>query len=234
VLDLERFHADGVACLRGAFDPDAAVAMRAAFWREMARRGISEADASTWPTGPVSHLQNCGKHSSFDAIGSPVLAAAMDALLGEGTWSLPHKWGQVLVTFPRPGEWTLPTHLWHLDHPYGLQPDPLPAVHVFACFGTVEEHGGGTLALAGSHHLVRDFVAARPSIASIRQAHARLAFTATAEFKAALADPARVVEFTGEPGDVWLMHPLISHHGSDNVRSVPRLVRHVAIRVSGR
>jgi hypothetical protein len=79
---------------------------------------------------------------------------------------------------------------------------------------------------------VLDFVRERPSITTVKQAHARVAFTSTPAFEAALADPARVVELTGEPGDVWLVHPLVSHHASENVGGPPRLVRHVAIRAT--
>ena len=34
----------------------------------------------------------------------------------------------------------------------------------------------------------------------------------------------RVVETTGEPGDVWLTHPMLLHAPARNCASVPRLV----------
>jgi ectoine hydroxylase-related dioxygenase (phytanoyl-CoA dioxygenase family) len=34
----------------------------------------------------------------------------------------------------------------------------------------------------------------------------------------------RVVEMTGEPGDVFLVHPLMMHAGSPNCSALPRMV----------
>jgi ectoine hydroxylase-related dioxygenase (phytanoyl-CoA dioxygenase family) len=34
----------------------------------------------------------------------------------------------------------------------------------------------------------------------------------------------RVEEMTGDPGDIWLMHPAALHAAAPNVREAPRLV----------
>jgi hypothetical protein len=242
----------GLVKLEGAFDADDAAAMRAAFWREAERRhGATEDDPSTWPQGPMHRLHGSKRHPAFCALATPRLGAAMDELLGPGSWTWPGNWGQVLVTFPSPEPWRLPSFLWHLDHAFGEAVDPLPAVHVFACFGEVAPQGGGTLVVAGSQHLVARFVAGRPEITTRPMAQARQAFHASHPWLRALSDgtddspdrwerfstPAdvdgvavRVVELTGNPGDVWLMHPKVLHHQSSNAAGYPRLVRHQAIR----
>ncbi len=43
----------------------------------------------------------------------------------------------------------------------------------------------------------------------------------------------RVVEMTGEPGDVFLTHPLILHAGSTNCMKDPRLVLSSTVYRSG-
>jgi hypothetical protein len=247
-----RFLEVGLVKVERAFDPDDAARMRGVFWREAARRaGAVEADPSTWPQGPLWRLRSSKHHHAFGALATPALGAALDELLGAGTWSWPSSWGQVLATFPSAHRWRLPSSLWHLDHPFGERVDPLPAVHVFACFGPVVSHGGATAVVAGSHHLVARFVAERPRMATCATADARRAFHAWHPWLRALSDDRdvtpdrwerfsaatdldgasiRVVELTGEPGDVWLMHPMLLHHTTTNAAGYPRLVRHQAIR----
>ena len=104
--------------------------------------------------------------------------------------------------------------------------------------------GGGTLFLAGSHRLVQD-LADKIAAEKLRSAEAReglirnhpwvkglCSFDANVDrVREFVKDGAtigdvniRVVEMTGEPGDVFMTHPLILHAGSTNCAQGPRLV----------
>jgi ectoine hydroxylase-related dioxygenase (phytanoyl-CoA dioxygenase family) len=164
--------------------------------------------------------------------------------MGEGAWAQPVAWGQPLVCFPGPQRtWTVPHQNWHLDGP------PEPGGHirigrVFAILAPLAAGGGGTLMAEGSHHLVRQAVERHGGILSSSETRKRLKTEHPwfGELMAAGGDPAqrldrfmaettlvgdvplRLAEMTGEPGDVWLMHPDMLHAGAPNVLPAPRLV----------
>jgi len=113
---------------------------------------------------------------------------------------------------------------------------------VFVILAPLETQGGATLVAAGSHILAER--AAREAGRQLRSAEVRKRLARHAWFRdlatagdrkarirrfmdeATEADGVdlQVVEMTGEPGDVWLMHPNCLHAGAPNVRSGPRLV----------
>jgi hypothetical protein len=220
-------------------------------WQHLARRGIERNDPVTWPTGKAHHLQKLLRDPVFVPIGGASTTAAIDDLLGPGRWARPEHWGEFLVNFPEPGrDWIVPT-LWHSDAAYT---DPLErplGVMVFSFLNRVEARGGGTLLLAGSHRLVARFAASRPNVADERTPNVRRAFYQSHPWLAALvandgdrsrpdrftaeADvdglPARVVELTGEPGDIVISHPLIAHCVSPNCARQPRFMRIIRPRV---
>lgn len=67
-----------------------------------------------------------------------------------------------MVTFPDAGgDWRLPHTLWHPDFGFSGRVDRPFAADVFAFFGEVAPHGGGTLVIARSHDLVGAFVDGR-------------------------------------------------------------------------
>jgi ectoine hydroxylase-related dioxygenase (phytanoyl-CoA dioxygenase family) len=182
----------------------------------------------------------------FAGIGSAATVAAVDDVLGAGRWTRPKHWGQFLVSFPERGRrWVLPAAVWHSDAAYTEPLEPLSGVMVFSFLNRVERGGGGTLVLAGSHRLVARFAAGRPSAGRERGAASRKAFYRSHPWLADLvragddptrndrfteeADvdglPARVVELTGEPGDVVITHPLMAHCVSPNCARQPRFMR---------
>jgi ectoine hydroxylase-related dioxygenase (phytanoyl-CoA dioxygenase family) len=193
-------------------------------------------------------MKTSKKHRVFAPIGSPALLGSVDELLGAGDWTTPAHWGQVMVTFPEPdADWILPSKLWHVDWHYTNAPFPLFGLKVFAFFGNVEPRGGGTLVVSGSHRVVERFVAdtepgERPDFRACRLRFMKhdpwfraLARTddsdpdRTARFMESDHDAdgiaVRVVELTGEPGDVVLAHPWMLHHAASNAASYPRMMR---------
>ena len=239
----EHFDRHGFVRVKGAFG--GAADMEDRMWVFLARRGIDRDDPATWPRGDARHLQKLLREPVFMPIGGPAATAAIDDLLGAGRWARPDHWGEFLVTFPEPGRrWMVPT-LWHTDAAYTDPLQPLLGVMVFSFLNRVEHRGGGTLVVAGSHRLVARFVADRPNVAEESSAVTRKAFYQSHpwfddllaagedpdcyERLTAEADidglPARVVELTGDAGDIVIAHPLLAHCVSPNCARHPRFMR---------
>lgn len=236
------FQRDGFVRIPGAFD--GAAQMEEAIWRFFARRGVDRHDRSTWPSGEARHLQKLLTEPAFMGIGGNRTTAAIDALMG-AQWIRPDHWGELLVTFPdRDRPWTVPT-LWHTDARYDDPLEPPGGLVVFSFINSVEHRGGGTLVLAGSHRLIaRHFASDRGvgerATAAMRrefyQSHPWLEELVTAGpdphrwthlSAEVLIDglPARMVELTGEPGEIVLVHPLLAHCIAVNGGTQPRFMR---------
>jgi hypothetical protein len=246
--DIQRFDRDGYVVVRQAFSGADALAMERRWWRELAdTHGIRPDDRSSWH-------QTAGdlKVAKRDPIQAKILTervrGVFDDLLGEGAWSPPRDWGRPLITFPEPGAWEVPARPWHwdnvcephLDHPRGL--------FVVSFIGSVAPRGGGTLILSGSPRLLiqreRQIPASQrcDSIATLRERFHRsdpwlMALTghapSPADRIAAFMDsetsvegvPLRVVELTGEPGDMIFCHPVMVHCVAQNRGTRPRFMR---------
>jgi GT2 family glycosyltransferase len=245
----DRFERDGFVKVVGAFD---ATGMEERMWEFFARRGVDRHDRATWPLGDARHLQKLLREAVFMPIGGRRTSTAIDDLLGPGRWLRPEHWGELLVTFPeRPGRrWTIPT-LWHTDAAYTEPLHPLSGVMVFTFLNRVGHRGGGTLVLAGSHRLIARFVSGRPGVQQEKAAVIRRSFYASHPWLTALVEDTdahgryerfsqeididgigiRLVELTGDPGDIVITHPLIAHSFSLNCGSEPRFMRIIRPRV---
>jgi hypothetical protein len=247
--ELAAFEDLGFVWIRAAFSPDEARRMRAVVWHELARRyAIQERDPSTWLPKCPAGLKASRRHRAFEPIGAEPLSTAANSLLGTDAWSRPRQWGQVLVTFPDADErWTLPHRLWHVDFRYDVTlPMTTFGLKLFALFGDAVPHGGGTLLIARSHRIVTQFLTTEPVAARRDFRDTRLRFMGSHHWLKALASPepdpgrearfmdheenidgipARVVEVTGQAGDVLLTHPWVVHHVAPNTSTQPRFMR---------
>jgi hypothetical protein len=236
----EEFLATGLLRLEGAFPQAAAEVMCGRLWEFLARQyAIHRDDQSTWTVEQPARFQPVTHSGAFRPIGGSPLCAALDMLLGPGQWARPRWWGRPLVTFPQDGPWELPTRAWHFDcMPVTAGHRP---VQFFAFLNPVHPRGGGTLVLAGSHRLVAPYLGlgaefrldrVRTSLAS----HSWLRGLwkpgdAGDRIQRYMNDgttidgvPLRVVELTGEPGDVILMHSDTFHAVAPNRLSEPRMM----------
>jgi hypothetical protein len=247
------FGRDGLVRFSGAIEPASGLAD--GVWAHLARRGIARDDPGTWPTGAVHHLAGVGPSPELDHGYTKVL----DAVFGAGRCQVPRSGGQVAVTFPdatsghEPKQWTLPTRLWHADAPYTEPLDPPWAALVFVFLEGVEPCGGGTLVIAGSHRIAARFAQSRPTVGSEKMATSRKAFFRSHPWLTALVSddaepttrmerfsaeasldglPARVVELTGEAGDIVVAHPLTAHCVAPNCSNRPRVMRIARPRVT--
>jgi hypothetical protein len=214
-------------------------------WSLLERHGVHRDAPETWISERVTGIQAAPRSQAFNPMANPAVCSALDDLFGAGAWKRPPRWGQPLVTFP--GErkrWDVPRMSWHLDAPASHSSPKLPGVVVFAYLAPVLEQGGGTLVLAGSHRVVEDFAAnADPAdegrSADVRSALKRVEpwlrglWSRNAEFDrvrrfmtegaVVRGVPLRVMELTGEPGDVVIWHPWLFHAPASNCRQQPRL-----------
>jgi hypothetical protein len=240
----ETFEETGLLRLPGAVAPPDVDAMRERVWRALrARHGFREEDPATWTTWRPSKLKGeIERAGGFPELGCPALVEVLDALFGPGGWQPPDRWGVPILTFPTPGPWEVPHRFWHVDLPVSDRGEALRTVVVLTLLARVEPRGGGTAAVAGSSRLLRALCASgeiagtRRSIDVRRKLQRidpwfRLLFEGEGEDRERrLRDGTSVrgvelelVEVTGGPGDVVVMHPWTLHSLSPNEREEPRL-----------
>jgi hypothetical protein len=250
------FDQRGVAKLAGAADPRVVETLRAEIHELIARRGLVP-EPSLWSaTLHASKLAGVGKAHGFAEVWGERVTSALDELIGAGKWLAPRYSGQVLsMPWPRADgkSWDVPHKGWHLDYRAPGLPHELPGVQLFLCLDRLESRSGATIVAAGLPRLV-DGIRRRAGdswpgssqdvrkalrreslwfreLCSIRPGEDRCArfMTPTAEGDGLSLE---VVELTGEPGDVWLMHPWMMHAGSPNCGARPRLVMTERIRTA--
>jgi ectoine hydroxylase-related dioxygenase (phytanoyl-CoA dioxygenase family) len=245
---LQRFERDGYVVVREAFSRADALAMQERWWRELEEtHGIRADDRSSWRQIPGDL-----KAAKRDPIQARILTervrGVLDDLLGEAAWSPPRDWGRPLVTFPEPGTWELPTRNWHWDNASELHLDCPRGLFVVSFIGPVAPRSGGTLIIAGSPRLLIKQERRNPESQErefgtriwerFHRSHPWLmALTglgpSPADRIAAFMDgetivegvPLRVVEPTGEPGDMVFCHPLMVHCKAPNRGTRPRFMR---------
>lgn len=248
VEDLKRFHDDGYVVVRGAFPRADAEVMQAEWWAELANlHGIRRDDRTTWrPT--LSDLKRAKTSPVQRAIETPRVLGVIDDLLGHGTWRPPRDWGRTIATFPEPGDWDVPADGWHWDSPPAWHRESLEGLFVVSFVGAVAPQAGGTLVISGSPRLLARheakltpeerragyktqkelFHRSHPWLAALGGKAASPADRVSA-FMARDAHvdgiAARVVELTGEPGDMVFCHPAIVHSAAPNRGEQPRFMR---------
>lgn len=246
----DEFHRFGILRVPGAIPSRAANAMCDSVWEMLARRyKIGRDDPETWEAQRIMGTKERPDAITFAQIVNPALRSMLNQLLAPAEWECDPHWGSLLVSFPggwpaAPNGWDVPHQGWHLDAPVVRSLPELYGVRIFTCLAELAPQGGATLAVAGSPRLAQELATAR-GIAKMRSANVRkalmdryswmkelcsfdLAIDRVQRFMktaAILEDvEVRVVEMTGEPGDVFLVHPLMMHAGSPNCSALPRMV----------
>ncbi|WP_158291034.1 phytanoyl-CoA dioxygenase family protein [Kribbella antiqua] len=238
----EKFERTGLLHLPAAIPAADVNVMCDLIWEHVrAEHQIERTDPTTWVIEErLSGLQKVARRGEFERIGSPAVRSMLDGLLGQ--WTVPGKWGGLLVTFPRreTTPWDVPFTVWHNDFVPG---SGLRAVQIFVLLNDIRPRGGATVVLTGSHHLVAKY--ADPSDDGPHPKRLRKALAAVDPWLRDLwdGDPGddrvrrymvdgaeiddvklRVVELTGSAGDVFFMHCDTFHSPAPNCRDQPRMM----------
>lgn len=209
-LQLPEFHArDTVLRIRQQILEEL---KRAKVWA--AGRTLSSPLAGIPPFQQISRLTGLVKIPRLhDVLVTPELTALVSALargarmVGEDT--------QLLLSLPHQSAWTLDKLNWHVD----VAADPpsrLPGLQAFFLIDDVAPHGGGTLAVAGSHRPDRQRAGDVPLRALLKRSN-------DVEGELRRAGMA-VVEFSGRAGDVYLMDMRALHTPSINASRSVRMM----------
>jgi len=241
------FDERGIVRLAGAVDARIAAALREQVLALVAaRRLVPESPAPGFAVTPSRTASVANAHGFEEVWGSGVISAN-DDVLGAGAWHVPRHAGQLLaMTYPLRGvTWELPHKTWHLDYRAPGAARGIPGVQLFLCVDRVEPKAGATLVAAGTPRLI-DAVRRREGqdwpgrsadvrrelsrevpwfreLCSLRPGEDRIAHFMN-DAVAFDGGSLQVVELTGEPGDVWAMHPWMVHNLSPNCGARPRMV----------
>ncbi len=241
---LDALRTRGLTYIRSLIAHDSASRIEDRIWAFFARRGIDRTDRSTWPPGGLmSKVQGLRQAGVFAPFANEALFAVVDQLLGRGAWTKPREEGQALISFPQPEPWEVPHKTWHFDLPARGAVDAYQAVRLFGYAATVTPRGGATLLVEGSHELVGRMVRRSPNQNAGQSADVRRRLVAHSPWFKALTTAGgdrvdrfmidgdevdgvrvRVVEATGEAGDVCLMHPWMLHNIARNCADRPRMM----------
>lgn len=246
----DAFKRAGILRLDGLVSAEGVRRAREAVLRRLELLGLWKADAwhldalprPRWPDTGLKTSEVIGnRHPELAAlVEESALTAAVDALLEGHPYERPgpNRRPQVLFTLPNAQTWTVPSG-WHSDRPR-LASGQSPGVQLFAFLDVVDAHGGGTLAIAGSHHLLNEGRHIRPSEFG-RLLRAEPFFADLLVADPPMASPQhradllhrtgavgsvqlQIVEMTGGPGDVWLMDLRVLHAGGPNAADRPRMM----------
>lgn len=243
---LNEFARNGILRVSGVVPAADINEMLSLVWDNLERRHPFRRNRpETWRAQRVNGFHAIDKSVTFEKIGNADICQTLDDILGSDNWQRPTRWGSLLIAFPESQQrWELPYGSWHLDLPVSHLLEPLFAVRLFTCLQTLHHGGGATLAVAGSHLLV-DSLVRESNNHRYRSAEVRTALIRACPWMNALcsrSDTAdrigrfmdssttvqgaelRVIEMTGEPGDIFLVHPLLLHAPSINCSNVPRMV----------
>ena len=251
----DEFARSGILRIPDAIAQRDAAKMCDVVWTALQRRYEIRRDVpDTWKARRISGMHDLPRSETFAQIGSPQVREALDDLLGRRNWEPPERWGSLLVTFPESRDrWDVPRQGWHLDFPAKRSLRGLFCMRLFTCLAKLPKGGSGTLFAEGSHRLV-DGLCEIEGVEKLKSADARNALIRRYSWVRDLCSrdgvserierfmerseasndiELRVIEMTGEPGDVLLAHPRLLHAGAKNCTSVPRLVLSSIVHRSG-
>lgn len=244
----DAFGESGFVRVDQAFSPGDAKAMCDVMWGIFAREfGIEQSDPSTW-NRPFKKrpLVEAGSLLQFDGLLTDRVATVIDDVLGEGSWQWPADWGEFLITFPNASSWSLPAAGWHQDWGFETNCEPVPMFKAFAFLNRVDVGGGGTLVVHGSHRLAGLYGGGRVADENGRTVGGSDRLYRECDWLRDLTTPGddaarrrrfmdeatdthgvrlQVVELTGQPGDVVIVHPWLIHAIAPNASAGPRFMR---------
>ena len=214
MLDIEAFISAGYAKIEHAAPRSVADEARAALWQQL---GLSPDDPDGW-SEPVRWASDLMGQGPFGTLArSPALAEALNVVCGVGGWSPRGSLGNIPVRFPVTP--SIDDRGWHIDA-NTPQPDGSWVVtgrpHTVLLLTLLSEVGpddAPTRIRAGSHHDVARVLG--PDAVEFAEMGRRVCEAST--------DRA-VVHATGDPGDMYLVHPFTVHAADEHRGRTPRFM----------
>ncbi|OBF88164.1 mitomycin antibiotics/polyketide fumonisin biosynthesis protein [Mycobacterium sp. 852002-51152_SCH6134967] len=214
MLDLDAFCTDGYLKINGAAPRGVADAARTALWQQL---GLSPDEPEKWlkPVYWASDMTGAGPFGEL--MRSPKLAAALDRICGPGGWSPRGALGNIPVRFPvSPADddrgWHIDANTPQADGGWVVTGRP-QTVLLLTVLSDVGPDDAPTRIRSGSHRDVAQVLGPEPvALAEM----GRLVDVASA------ARP--VVYATGEPGDMYVLHPFTVHAADEHRGRTPRFM----------
>ncbi len=215
---------------------------RHGFWGEEGWEAPADAEAEKKLRNTIKEISRSSK-SLRPILTERVLSYARDLVSGDEVEMSPPI-TQFLFTAPRSyvmnhdgrwnGEWEVPRSIWHLDMPRSRSIGP-PGPEMFTFLNKVEPKGGGTLILAGSHRLLNDvdYLSSKGVKRKLKRHAYFRELTGKGDgdrsrFLEEIGDidnvPVKVVELTGDPGDVYFVDLRLLHSLGANTSDQPRMM----------
>ncbi len=214
MLNLDAFISDGYVKLEQAAPRSVADAARNMLWQQL---GLSPDEPEGWST-PVRWAADLTGHGPFgELVRSTALAAALDQICGTGGWQPRGSLGNIPVRFPvsPPADdrgWHIDANTPQADGSWVITGRP-HTVLVLTLLSEVGANDAPTRIRAGSHRDVARVLGTDPlGLAEM----GRLVDDASA------ARP--VVHATGQPGDMYVVHPFTAHAADVHRGATPRFM----------
>ena len=215
---------------------------RHGFWGEEGWEAPADAEAEKKLRNTIKEISRSSK-SLRPILTERVLSYARNLVSGDEVEMSPPI-TQFLFTAPRSyvmnhdgrwnGKWEVPRSIWHLDIPRSRSIGP-PGPEMFTFLNKVEPEGGGTLILAGSHRLLNDvdYLSSKGVKRKLKRHAYFRELTGKGDgdrsrFLEEIGDidnvPVKVVELTGDPGDVYFVDLRLLHSLGANTSDQPRMM----------
>ncbi|AFM15662.1 Phytanoyl-CoA dioxygenase (PhyH) [Mycolicibacterium chubuense NBB4] len=214
MVDVDAFLADGFVHVAGTAPRETVDAARELLWQ---RLGLSPDEPENWSRPVVWTADLTGDGPFGEIARSPVLADALDRLVGAGAWVPRGSLGNIPVRFPvRPPAddrgWHIDLNTPCADGSWAVSARPHTML-VLTLLSEVSTDDAPTRLRAGSH---RDTPAALGDGLFGAVEAAALVDAASAHRP--------VHHATGSPGDVYVVHPFTVHAADEHRGTTPRFM----------
>jgi ectoine hydroxylase-related dioxygenase (phytanoyl-CoA dioxygenase family) len=215
---LSTFHASGYLLLPGAIAKKQLQKVRDEIFDELKRlqiwssgKRLSSFNKTLTPFQETLKISSSIKNEHLHEKLIPEKITALLPKLAGRDLAVAHQ--QLLISLPNQGKWSLAGLNWHTDVASSFS-ELIPGIQAFILIDKVKSHGGGTLALAGSH-LFNRVSNLRGKACEILRAGGDVTD---------LAPEVSILEMVGEPGDVYLMDMRVLHTPSINATQSVRMM----------
>ena len=238
----EAFRATGIVRVPDAFDAEVALQIQERIWEHLEQNGVVRDEPATWLPERFGGFGGVRQQLPVGRLRTPRLRGAFDDLLGRSKWTFPERIG-LLVSPPEMPQtpWKIARRDWHWDAGQAGPWSQKEGLFFWCVLGLIPPRSGGTLLLEGSRSLLGEFMAESEaqSVYSTRERfqewhpYLRRLFGLDPaddpdEFLEPFVDEVgrrlRVMEVTGQPGDVIITEPGIVHRIPQHHGSSPRFL----------